>query len=264
MDGICVAGDFSVNQQTGTITVHHYVNDVRILGLTVANFPGSGIAQIGGRGSAFVGNTATGNGAYGIAAFNSTQTTEVFNTARGSAEAGFYIGDSPHADATLIANTSSDNQFGFFVRDAEHGRLVANDTHDNCVGVLFLADAPGPDGAFKVTGNAIRHNDKACPGNPDTGSQPLSGLGVVINGAHDVSVVGNAILDNKPSGATRASAGVAVITGHNGKGTPPKNNRVQGNVILHNSPDILWDGAGTGNVLQPNVCQTSNPASICQ
>jgi hypothetical protein len=263
MDGVCIAGDLTVDQNTGSITVNHYVNDVHILGLTVVGFPGSGIAQIGGDGSTFVANTASGNGAYGIVAFNSTGTTELFNTARGSAEAGFYIGDSPDANATLVANTSVDNQFGFFVRDAEHGQLVANNAHDNCVGILFLADAPGPAGAFNVTGNLIRHNDKACVGNPDTGSASLSGLGVVINGAHDVNIHANAILDNNPSGRTIASAGVGVLTGHNGTGTPPMNNRVQGNVILHNSTDIIWDGNGTGNVLKPNLCQTSNPTGLC-
>jgi hypothetical protein len=42
------------------------------------------------------------------------------------------------------------------------------------------------------------------------------------------------------------------------------NNRVQGNLILKNTIDIIWDGSGTGNVLKPNWCETSNPAGICR
>jgi len=255
-DGICVAGDF--DPDTGA--VNSYVDDVRISGFTIKGFGGTGIMQIGGSGSTFVANRATGNGEYGIAAFSSTGTTELFNLASGSGEAGFYIGDSPDADATLIANTSVDNMFGFFVRNAEHGRVVANWAHDNCLGILFLADAPGPAGAFNVAWNLIRHNDKACPGSPEQGG-PLSGLGVVISGAHDVSLHANAILDNNPGGDTDVSAGVAVVTGDGG--TEPANNRVQGNVILRNSTDILWDSTGRGNVLQPNRCQTSTPAGLC-
>ena len=45
--------------------------------------------------------------------------------------------------------------------------------------------------------------------------------------------------------------------------TPPVNTRVQGNLILKNAVDIIWDGAGTGNVFQPNWCQTSDPPGLC-
>ena len=258
-DGICIAGVFTTDQNTGAVTVTQYVQDVRITGLTVAGFAGSGIIQIGGQGSRFIGINARNNGEYGIAAFDSTGTTELLNTATNSAEAGFYIGDSPQANATLIANQSSGNLFGFFIRDAQHGTIAANRSHDNCVGVLFLADAPGPDGAFQVVGNSISHNDKACPASED--GPPASGVGVFIFGAHDVRVFGNAILDNQPSGPSIASGGVLVMTGMGG--TAPLNNRVQGNVITRNSTDIVWDGTGTGNVLRPNLCGSSQPSGLC-
>ncbi|MGZ4735986.1 MAG: right-handed parallel beta-helix repeat-containing protein [Acidimicrobiia bacterium] len=258
-DGICIAGDFTVDPDTGAVTVNHYVEGVKITGFTITGFPGSGIDQIGGKGSTFVGNVARNNAEYGIAAFSSTGTTELFNTATGSAEAGFYIGDSPQANATLIANRSTNNLFGFFIRDAEHGTLAVNTATDNCVGALFLADAPGPDGAFSVVANNFSHNDKACPATED--GPPASGVGVFIFGAHDVSVHGNTILDNQPSGPSLASGGVVVATGLGG--TPPQNNRVQGNLIKGNSTDIVWDGTGTGNVLKPNACVTSDPAGLC-
>ncbi len=259
-DGICIAGDFTMDQNTGAVTINQYVTGVRISGLTITGFPGSGVQQFAGKGTTFVGNIARNNGQYGIAAFDSTGTTELFNTATGSAEAGFYIGDSPQANATLIGNTSTNNLFGFFVRDAEHGTIAVNRAQDNCVGILFLADAPGPDGAFNVVANSISHNDKACP--PSEDGPPASGVGVFIFGAHDVSLHANSIVDNQPSGPSVASGGVVVATGMGG--TAPLNNRVQGNVILRNSTDIVWDGTGTGNVLSPNACQSSDPSGLCQ
>ncbi len=258
-DGICIAGDFTVDPNTGAVTVNKYVQGVKITGLTITGFAGSGIDQIGGQGSRFVHVSAKDNGEYGIAAFNSTGTTELFNTATNSAEAGFYIGDSPQANARLVGNRSSGNLFGFFIRDAEQGTLTANRAQDNCVGVLFLADAPGPDGAFRVVGNTIRHNDKACPATED--GPPASGVGVFIFGAHDVKILGNAILDNQPTGPSIASGGVVVATGMGG--TAPLNNRVQGNVIVRNATDIVWDGTGTGNILRPNRCRTSDPSGLC-
>jgi hypothetical protein len=262
-DGICIAGRFTTDPNTGATTVQSYVRDVRIFGMTVKGFPGFGIGQIGGSGSTFIDNRAINDGGYGIVAFSSTDTTEISNYASGAGEAGFYIGDSPHANATLIGNTSVGNMFGFFVRNAEHGTIVGNDVHDNCLGILFLADAPGPAGAFTVVGNSIRHNNKACPGTHEAPT-PLSGIGVLINGAHDVAVNANTIVDNVAGkNPTAASAGVGVVKGQNGHGTAPANNHVQANVILHNTIDVIWDRTGTGNTFTANVCETSRPAGIC-
>jgi nitrous oxidase accessory protein NosD len=259
-DGICIAGDITADPNTGAVTVNHYVTGVRITGLTVSGFAGSGVVQFGGQGTRFVANSALDNGEYGIAAFDSTGTTELLNRATNSSEAGFYIGDSPQANATLVGNRSSGNLFGFFIRDAEHGTLAANTSSDNCVGALFLADAPGPDGAFTVTGNILRHNDKACPASDD--GPPASGIGVAILGAHDVKIFGNGILDNQSTGPSIATGGVVVLSGMGG--TAPMNNHVQGNFIARNSTDIVWDGTGTGNVLRPNLCRTSNPSGLCR
>jgi hypothetical protein len=256
-DGICIAGQFTVDDQ-GNPTITSYVQRVSITGLTVSGFGGSGIMQFAGQGSTFIANVATGNAGYGIAAFESTGTTELFNRAQGSGEAGLYIGDSHPANANLFANEVSDNGFGIFVRDAEHGSIFGNSSHDNCVGILFLADAPGPDGAFDVAGNSIRHNSKVCP---PTGEGPqISGIGIAIAGAHDVHVSYNAIKDNTPGGDSFKNGGVVVFTRAT---TGPANNVVVHNLITGNQPDINSDGTGSGNVLQPNLCQTSQPDGLC-
>jgi hypothetical protein len=47
-------------------------------------------------------------------------------------------------------------------------------------------------------------------------------------------------------------------------GTPLTDNRAQGNVILGNDPDLIWDETGTGNVFRPNFCRTSDPPGLCR
>ena len=148
-DGICVAGDFT-SAPDGSITVNSYVQNVRISGMTISGFGGTGIFQIAGSGSSFGGIRALGNGEYGIAAFDSTDTRVVYSVTSGSGEAGIYIGDSPNANATLFANLTTDNLFGIFVRDAEHGHIAANLVRDN-LRCVVPADAPGPDGVSLST-----------------------------------------------------------------------------------------------------------------
>ena len=136
------------------------------------------------------------------------------------------------------------------MRDAEHGTIAVNSARGNCVGILFLADAPGPDGAFSVAANDIGHNTKACPESED--GPPASGVGVLVLGAHDVKIRGNRITDNTPTGPSLVSGGVVVATGMGG--TAPLDNVVKGNVVLRNGTDILWDGPGRATCSSPTVC----------
>src|SRR5436190_110449 len=85
--------------------------------------------------------------------------------------------------------------------------------------------------------------------------------GVALLGAHDVNITGNLITGNVPSGETAFSGGVVVASGIGN--TPPTDNQVHGNVVLHNQPDLFWDGTGTGNAFQGNRCESSVPARLC-
>jgi hypothetical protein len=135
---------------------------------------------------------------------------------------------------------------------------------------LVVSDAPGPSGSFLVHGNLINDNSKACPPSND-GTPPLSGLGVAMVGAHDVTISDNWIARNTPSGATAFHGGVVAITGPADPTAPagsppptaPKNNAVHNNVFVGNNADIFSDGTGTGNVFTPNACSTSTPTTIC-
>jgi nitrous oxidase accessory protein NosD len=235
-------------------------DDVSISGFTVRGFPDFGIVAFGARNARFVANSAFNNGEYGIAAFSSTGTQMISNLTSGSDDAGLYVGDSPHADATVAANETYDNFLGILVRNALHGKIAGNEVHNNCLGMLFLADEPGPAGAFGVSGNEIMNNTRACPAFED--APPLSGVGIALLGARGMEIRGNHIVHNVPSGPTAFSGGVVVTEGF--KGTAPTNNTVLGNTILRNRPDILWDKSGSGNRLAPNNCKTSNPGRLCE
>jgi nitrous oxidase accessory protein NosD len=235
-------------------------DNVSISGFTVRNFRDFGIVAMGARNAKFMTNRAFNNGEYGIAAFSSTGTHIIANLTSGSDEAGIYVGDSPHADATVAANEAYGNLFGIFVRNARHGKIAGNQVHNNCLGMLFLADAPGPAGVFDVMGNKVVNNTRACPANEE--GPPVSGVGIALLGARGMEIKSNHIIHNVPSGPTEFSGGVLVVSGF--EGTPPSNNTLTGNTILRNKPDIFWDKSGSGNRLKPNNCKTSKPGRLCK
>jgi parallel beta-helix repeat protein len=234
-------------------------DNVSISGFTVRNFPATGIIAIDARNAKFVNNRAFNNGEYGIAAFSSTGTHIIANLTGGSDEAGIYVGDSPHAGATVAGNETYGNLFGIFVRNARHGKIAGNHVHNNCLGMLFLADAPGPAGVFDVMGNNVENNTRACPATEE--GPPISGVGIALLGARGMEIKHNHIIHNVPSGPTEFSGGVVVVSGFGG--TPPTNNTLTHNTILRNNPDIFWDKSGSGNHLKPNNCKTSKPGRLC-
>jgi parallel beta-helix repeat protein len=234
-------------------------DNVSISGFTVRNFRDNGIIAIGARNPKFVSNRAYNNREYGIAAFSSTGTQIIGNLTRGSDDAGIYVGDAPRANATVVGNQTYDNLFGIFVRNARHGKIAANRVHDNCLGMLFLADAPGPAGVFDVRGNSVVDNTRACPATKE--GPPLSGVGIALLGARGMEIKDNRIIHNVPSRPTEFTGGVVVVSGF--EGTPPNNNTLTGNTILRNKPDIFWDKSGSGNRFKPNDCKSSKPGRLC-
>lgn len=203
---------------------------------------------------------ARDNGEYGLVAFASSGTRMLGNRSSGSGEAGLYVGDSPDADATLAGNSTFDNQFGIFIRNALGATVAANAVHDNCLGVLVLGDAPGPAGDAKIVANAIRNNSKACP--PAEEGGPIAGVGVGLSGTTNVTVRANSITGNTPGGDTDFAGGVLLVSGDGG--TPPTDNTISGNLVLRNAPDLFWDETGSGNVFRRNLCRTSQPTGLCR
>jgi nitrous oxidase accessory protein NosD len=252
--GICVVGNIDFN--TGEI--FGYVHGVTVTGFTVSGFGDSGIFAYAADRTTFSNNTSFSNAAYGLVAFTTTYTTMAGNVARDNGEAGLYVGDSTVANASVHDNASQANTFGILFRNSSVGTLRHNTITHNCGGIIVLADSPGPASNVNVLSNTVSGNTAACD-SEDVG--PVSGIGIALFGANHVLVQGNTVRDNTPSDATIAQGGVIVETGPGG--TPAHANTITGNTILHNSPDIFWDGLGHNNVFKPNTCQTSIPSGLC-
>ena len=251
---ICVVGD--VDFDTGEI--FDYVHAVTVTGFSVSGFDDSGIFAYGADHATFTNNRSTDNGAYGLVAFASIGTTMAGNTARHNGEAGLYIGDSPAADVSLHDNSSLDNTFGVLFRNAGGGSIRHNGISHNCAGIFVLADAPGPAGAVTIESNTVNGNSAACD-SEDAG--PISGAGIVLAGADHVLVHANTVQFNTPSGFSFLQGGIIVTSGPGG--TSAEFDTIAGNIVLHNSPDLYWDGLGHGNVWRFNTCQTSIPGGLC-
>jgi parallel beta-helix repeat protein len=254
--GVCVRGDVNFNNGK----VNEYVKNVSISGLTVKNFRDQGIFAVGARNATFTNNRLIGNDEYGVFALFSTGTKIVANVARGSGEAGIYVGGSSRANAKVLGNETYGNLFGIFIRDALGGTIAGNRVHNNCLGVLFLADAPGPSGNFEVKGNRVLNNKRSCPATEE--SPPISGVGISLFGARGVEISGNNIAGNVPTGPSIFSGGVVAVRGFGG--TAPRNNSVVANNFGRNKPDIFWDKSGSGNRFAPNNCNRSVPARLCR
>ena len=230
---------------------------VSVSGFTVTGFE-FGIFVFAADQTSIRNNVLEDNAEYGVFVNSSTNTTIVGNMASGSAEAGFYVGDSPNANAKVSGNEASGALFGVFVRHAEGGTITSNRLHDNCVGVVVLADAPGPAGSFDISNNHINHNTKLCDEEPPA----VSGVGVILIGAHDVTISNNNIRDNLPGGPADITGGVIVIGGF--ENTEPVDNSITNNVIRNNAPDIvLGPEAIDTTVVSNNSCQTSQPSGLC-
>jgi parallel beta helix pectate lyase-like protein len=229
--GFCVIGD--VDFDTGVVS--RYVNGVTVSGFTVRDFVGTGLVSIAARDTTFEGNVATGNTDDGL-------------------------GSNLSIGTRFLGNNASGSRFGVRLFSAVGGSLVGNSLHDNCVGMITIASPFGPAGRFRMTGNAVQHNTRACPADDDFDA--LSGIGVGLVGATGTTIAANLITGNVAGGETVASGGVAAIGGLDG--TPLTDNVVKGNLILGNDPDIFWDETGTGNVFRLNACRTSSPPGLCR
>ncbi len=247
--GICVIGNFDFE----TFTLISPVKGARVTGFTVRDFPSQGLFLIGGQNTTVQNNTFMNNGAYGVFANTSTGTVIQANTASGSGEAGIYVGDSPNANATIQANTVYNNGFGLFIRSASHGSIVANNAHDNCLGILFL-EAPDAATNWVTSSNQVNHNNNACPAGDD--APPVSGGGIVVLGGHKIIIQANVVNDNQPSGPSFVSGGIVLIAGSSG-------NTVAANKAHGNVPADLIDDAAGSNTYTANSCGASIPPGLC-
>jgi parallel beta-helix repeat protein len=261
-DGICIFA--GVNQQ-GTIQI----DNVRVSGFSVLNFPGSGIIALFANRVTIEGNHAVDNGEYGIAAFSSQRVTFRGNRAEGSEEAGLYLGDTIGPGNLISGNYASGNGlFGFFVRDAFGGTVNGNTAVDNCSGLMFLdtgSGGPGNNAGWRVTENVASHNNAVCEAGGEQ-SPPVSGVGILLYGAQSSNVEENTVQDHDSGGnPSLGNGGIVLADATQFGGAEAAANVVRFNTARRNIPYDIDASEATGvNMIKHNVCQRGNPPELCQ
>jgi len=247
--GICIHGDESP------------VQDVHLFGLTVRNYSGFGVVQFNGSGLMAQGNRFIRNKEYGIAAFESTGSTVNNNLADSNGEAGFYFGDSPDANIDVRHNTAINNVgMGIFLRNSRTGFVAYNTATGNCVGILVLADSPGPAGNYHLFTDRVSNNNRACPASEE--GPPLSGLGIVLAGADNNFVNFNTAKNNASTNPSFAGGGIVQVSVGP---TPPNHNTIVNNSAERNTPnDIGSDHSDQNTTYRNNQCGVTNVPFVCR
>ncbi|MGY1733837.1 nitrous oxide reductase family maturation protein NosD [Geodermatophilus sp. SYSU D01045] len=200
---------------------------VLVGGLSTRNHPASGIVAWGADGFRVAGTSGSAHDRHGIAAFDSTGIRITDNSEVGldrgtgaapdSGTAGVAIGDSDRADATVSGNDVEGYDVGISLREARGGRVTGNALTGNCIGLLLVDDVATevpdasrdvPSGGFGITGNTSTDNDRYCLRGRE-GDEHVSGVGMQVVDADDVTVAGNVIADNTAD----LPAGVPALTG---------------------------------------------------
>ena len=270
LNGICVA---DVDADGNMLRV---VNDVRVTGFTIQDFPGVGIVFAGTNRSRADHNVAANNASYGITAFGSTHGQFEYNTTYGSHDAGFYVGDSPEADFRIQYNTAFDDLWGILVRDSARGRVTDNLLQGSCAGLVFL-NTGTISGVhhWLASHNITAGNNNFCPA--DDLPFALTGVGILIAGGDHIVLRENRVGQNQASGdptiingvplaggiVVVSTANVSVFPGY--YGSVSAHNIVEKNFVLDNQPfDLVYDGLGAGNHFTANRYETSLPTWLCR
>lgn len=257
---VCILAK-KINVTTGAVLLP--VSNDTVTGMFVAGFPSNGVFGYGANGLTVTHVSAFDDGDYGISRFASTNTLFADDIAVGNDEAGFYVGDSPHADAVVRNDIAVGNEFGIFVRHARHVTVFHNLATKNCQGILVLDDGqPGGAGNVVIARNAAIANNKFCPKNEET-PVPVKGGGILLLGATNSLVIHNLVLGNK--GSQINSGGIRLLSAAKlTMGSNPDHDAVVANQAFHNRPaDLIWDGTGVGNTFVANHCGKSIPAGLC-
>jgi parallel beta-helix repeat protein len=235
-----------------------------LTGFFVKGFDGSGFFAKDADRTYVVDNAFVNDHEYGAAAFSSHFTLLLDNRAKGAGEAGFYVGDSPHAKAYLVENTARYNgDFGYFLRDSSDGVVYDNKAAHNCLGIgLLNTRSRGNVRNWRVIENNVFRNNATCEG--EDGGPPISGTGIGLIGAQDSVVRENDVLAHHPKGPSGFPGGIVLASSKSFGGTNAAGNTITRNRAFSNEPkDIFWDGKGHGNEFDLNKCDHSEPSGLC-
>jgi nitrous oxidase accessory protein NosD len=264
VNGICIAGEFEL----GTERVGTPVHGVHVSDLTVRGFSRFGVVVYNAVNTTVARVDTAHNHRYGLVGFTVDGIGVLDSRSHDNAEGGFYIGDSPQANAVFVGNAAYRNAvsegIGLFLRDTSGGVVRDNRLEGNCSGMLLVDTAgDGPLAGWDVRHNTVTRNTAACAPSEDV-PVPLSGVGIGLLGTDAVNVTDNTVTANRPTADTMLAGGIVLASARSVGGADPKGTVVHGNTSRGNGPtDVAFDGSGTGNRVSGNRCGTSLPAGLC-
>ena len=235
-------------------------NGVAIENMTAQNYLVNGFYWTGVTGYRASYLTAVRNGYYGVYAFDSSSGLIEHSHARGSYDAGFYIGQCDPCDATVNDVVSEINGLGFSGTNASTNLVITNSIFRfNRVGIMPNSgdyEELSPQHDAVIAGNSIYNNNNVKA--PAFASiAQATGMGIVIAGGENNQVYRNRIWGHDV-------AGIAVTPNVMGKSFRPIGNRVQENVVSESGrADLaLAPGEAGSNCFTANSFKSSQPASL--
>jgi parallel beta-helix repeat protein len=238
-------------------------------GFTLANvsvigFQSDGVVLTGVKNFLISHVTATNNGDYGLFPIFSSNGAVVGSSASGSNDTGIYVGQS--RNVVVSGDEASGNVNGIEIENSTNCGAVANNVHDNTVGILedFLPGLPieTSTGTF-IIANRVQHNNRANSASPgDIAAAEPSGIGIAVVGGDHTFVAGNLVTGNNLFGIAVLTLADVVnpLPAPYPPGVDPNPNYtlVIGNVVIGNGVDLGWTGTGQHNQWIGNVYKTAN------
>jgi nitrous oxidase accessory protein NosD len=206
LPGFCVLGDITIPGPETTPIINGYLDDVRIVGLRITGFPGSGVFAYATDHLVVTGTELDHNGKDGAISLAGHRTTYTGNRVHDNGVFGLTIEDAPDARASITFNqVAANNGVGILVRDSDQAIVAANSVSANCAGILALSTY-APATGMTISFNRVTANNRFCPANED-GYPAFSGIGIGLAGAPDAKVVGNVSTGHVPHGGTDLPSG---------------------------------------------------------
>lgn len=171
--------------------------------------------------------TASGNGLYGVYAFNSRDGAILDSYASGSADAGFYVGQCEECGILVQGNVAENNAIGYENANASDSVVITgNRFARNRVGLTLLSwyqEAFIPQRGVSVVGNAILDNAEA---ESPAHANGAFGIGVGLSGANDNVFERNLIAGNPSTGVQLVNTEDIASTGNSFTGNRLEQNGV--------------------------------------
>jgi hypothetical protein len=266
--GFCVLGELGPLDASGTPTVVTPVPDVTIDHLRITGFQGQGVIGFGTDRFVVRRVESDHDGDTGLFFEYGTGTRIADNNVHDNGHAAVRVADS--VGTQVLGNRIRSGQQGILDLESTGGVIAGNAITDTCLGIaLFDATDPGPTGSMTVANNQVTSNNRFCAA--EEGVPSISGVGVALIGATDVTVTRNLIAHNigqndPVSGQPAAIGGDGVVlldaTDVSG-GNVAARNTITRNVIIGNTPLDVNDASTGINTFDHNWCLTASAPDIC-